>query len=119
MHLQVNVAERTLHSRKQIANRPSRSSSISELDLIIERAISARWHVEESLRAGDGVARELALLRRQHLPNPPDAIDHAVVKVECRVAGAGEHIIAGIAAKGVVAAAVNADLGSGVSIVYV
>jgi hypothetical protein len=42
-----------------------------------------------------------------------------VVKIECRVAGAGEHIVAGIAAEGVVAAAVDSDLGNGVSIVCV
>ena len=117
MHLQVNITEWTLHSRQQIANRPSRSSSISKLNLIIERAVRAGWHVKESLRAGDGFARELALVRRQHLPDPPDAVDHAVVKVECRVAGAGEHVVAGVAAESVVAAAVDADLGCGVSIV--
>ena len=119
MHLQVNITEWTLHSRQQIANRPSRSSSITELDLIIKRAVRARRLVKESLRSSDGFARELALVRRQHLPDPPDAVDHAVVKVECRVAGASEHVVAGIAAEGVVAAAVNADLGYGVSDVCV
>lgn len=117
MRLQVNIAERTLHSRQQIANRPSRTSSISKLNLIIERAVRTGWHVKESLRPGDSFARELALVRRQHLPDPPDAVNHAVVKVKCRVAGAGEHIVAGIATEGVVTAAVNTDLGSGVSIV--
>jgi hypothetical protein len=42
-----------------------------------------------------------------------------VVKVESRVARAGEHIVAGIAAEGVVAAAVDADLGYEVSIACV
>ena len=115
MRLQVNIAERTLHSRQQIANRPSRSSSIAKLNLIIERAVRAGWHVKESLRPGDSFARELALVRRQHLPDPPDAVNHAVVKVKCRVAGAGEHVVAGVAAESVVAAAVDADLESGVS----
>lgn len=115
--LQVNIAERTLHSRNQVTNRPSRSSSITELDLIIKRAVRAGRLVKESLRSGDGFARELALVRRQHLPDPPDAVDHAVVKVECRVAGASEHVVAGIATKSIVAAAVDADLEFGVSIV--
>lgn len=117
MRLQVNIAERTLHSRQQIANRPSRTSSISKLNLIIERAVRTGWHVKESLRPGNSFVRELALVRRQHLPDPPDAVDHAVVKVKSRVTGAGEHIVAGIAAEGVVTAAVNADLQGGVSIV--
>jgi hypothetical protein len=44
------------------------------------------------------------------LPNPPDTIDHTVVEVECRVARAGEYVVAGVAAESVVAAAVDADL---------
>lgn len=56
MYLQVNIAERTLHGRQQIPNRPGRSGSISELDLIIERAVSTGWHVKESPRSGDGFA---------------------------------------------------------------
>ena len=98
MHLQVNVTERTADSRQQIPNWPGGPCSISELDLIIKRAVSAWWHIEESLRACNSFARELALFRRQHLPDPPDAIDHGVVEVECRIARAGEHIVAGIAA---------------------
>jgi hypothetical protein len=117
VHLQVYVTERPTDCRQQIANRPSRSRSISELNLIVERAVRAWWHVEESLRAGNGFARELTLVRRQHLPDPPDTIDHGVVKVERRVARAGEYIVAGIAAESVVAAAVDADLEGGVSIV--
>ena len=117
MRLHVYVTERTADSRQQIANRPGGSSSISELNLIIEGAVSARWRVEESLRSGDSVARVLALVRRQHLPDPPDAVDHTVVEVECWVAWAGVHIVARIAAKGIVAAAVDADLEYEVSIV--
>lgn len=40
-----------------------------------------------------------------------------MVEVECRVAGAGEYIVAGIAAESVVASAVDADLERGVSMV--
>lgn len=118
MYLQVYVTERTANSRQQIANRPSRSRSKPELDLIIERAIGAGWHIQESLRTGNSFARELALIRGQHLPDPPDAIDHSVVKVEGRVARAGEYIVAGITTESVVTAAVDADLGCDVSIVY-
>ena len=110
MYLQVNITERTTDSRQQIANRPGRSCSISKLDLVIERAVSTGRHVEEGLRAGNGFACKLTLVRRQHLPDPPDAIDHGVVKVKCGISRASEHIVAGIAAESVVAAAVDADL---------
>ena len=98
MHLQVHVTERTANSRQQVPNRLGGSRSIPKLDLIIERAVSTGRHIEESLCSGDGFARELALVRREHLPDPPDTIDHGVVEVECRIARAGEHIVAGIAA---------------------
>jgi hypothetical protein len=61
-HLQVNITERTTNSRQQIANRPGGSRSIPELDLIVERAVRAWWHIEESPCPGDTFVRELALV---------------------------------------------------------
>jgi len=50
-------------------------------------------------------------MRRQHLPDPPHAVDVGVVEVEGGIARAGEYVVTRIAAEGVVAAAVDADLG--------
>jgi len=109
-HLQVHIAERTADSRQQVANRSGGSRSISELDLIIECTVCTWWLVQESLRSGDGIARELALVWREHLPDPPHTIDHTMMQIEHRVARAGKYIVTGIATDGIVAAAVDADL---------
>jgi hypothetical protein len=52
----------------------------------------------------------LALDRRQHLPNPPHAVEVGVVQVEGGITRAGEDVVAWVAAESVVAAAVDADL---------
>jgi hypothetical protein len=118
MHLQVHIAERTTDSRQQITNWPGGPCSISELDLIIERAVRTWWRVQESLCSGDGFACELAFVRRQHLPDPPDTIDHAVVQIKYWVARTGEHVVAGIATDSVVASAMDADLKEEVSVLF-
>ena len=62
--------------------------------------------VHEGTGTGDGV---LALVEVQVLPDPPHAVDHAVVMPEGDIAGAHVDIAAGVAAHGVMAATVNAD----------
>jgi hypothetical protein len=53
----------------------------------------------------------LTLVRGQHLPDPPHAIDVGVVKVESRIARAGKDIVARVTTESVVSTAVDADLG--------
>jgi hypothetical protein len=55
--------------------------------------------VEEGDGASDGVQ---AVGRVLVLPDPPDAVDHAVVQEECGVARRGEEISAWVTADGVV-----------------
>lgn len=50
------------------------------------------------------------MLRIQILPNPPRAVDHAVMKVEERIPGAGEEIAAWITGDPEVACGVHADV---------
>ena len=107
---QVNVTKRPSHRRHQIPDLSRRASSIPKLDLIIESAIRTRRVVQESPRSSDGVVGELALARRQLLPNPPHAVDVGVMEVESRVARAGEDVVPRIASKRKVAAAMDADL---------
>jgi hypothetical protein len=61
-------------------------------------------------RSSNGSVGELTLVRRQHLPDPPHAINIGVVKVESRVTRAGEDVVAWITTEGVVPTAVDADL---------
>ena len=107
---QVNITKRPSHRRHQIPDLSRRASSIPKLDLIIESAIRTRRVVQESPRSSDGVVGELALARRQLLPNPPHAVDVGVVQVEGGITRAGEDVVAWVAAESVVAAAVDADL---------
>lgn len=65
---------------------------------------------------GDG--RRGARVRVQHLPHPPHAVDVGVVAPKDGIAGAHVKVAAGVAARGVVAAAVDAELGGRVGALH-
>ena len=110
-HLQVYVTERPPHRRQQIPDRLWWARGIPELDLIVQRTVRTRWVVQESLRSSNGFVSGLTLLRGQHLPDPPHAINVGMVKVESRIARAGKDIVTRVTTESVVSAAVDADLG--------
>jgi hypothetical protein len=114
----VHVTERAANSRQQISNWPRRPRSVSKLNQIFECAVRAWRVVEEGLCTSNRFARELSFIWRQHLPDPPDTINHGVVKVESWVTRAGEDVVAWITAKSVVTTAVDADLRWTISVMH-
>ncbi len=109
---QVEVAQATASGRHDLAD-GSRRGSIAHVDHVRQPRQGRRRLVGPglvSIRAGAEVcvpgARET-----KSLPHGPQTIHLAVVDPEGRVTGRGEEISTGVAADGVVDAAVRADLG--------
>lgn len=109
-YLKVHITKRPSHRAHQILNLPLLRSHITKLNHILQRTVRTRRVVQERPCARNSVISELALVRRQFLPNPPHAVDVGVVQVESRVARGCEDVVTGVATEGVVAAAVDADL---------
>lgn len=107
--LQVDVAERTRQGAHQVLDLAGLASP-AKVDIVLKGGGVAGRDVEEGICAHEGRLAVLALLGVQHLPDPPHAVDHGVMQVECRVTGGGEDIVTGVATEGVVAAAVDADV---------
>lgn len=75
-------------------------------DGLINRDIRRRWAIQHCM----GSKNVVAVGRVQVLPDPPHAVDLAVVKVESRVAVGEEHVATGVTADGEVATKVDALL---------
>lgn len=103
--LQIDVAEWRIPKRvQQILDRPSRRVGLAHVDGIVQAGVAARRVVEQRNGAGNG----LGLVEVQSLPDPPDAVEHGVVKPEDGVHGRGEEV-AGVAADAKVARGVQAQ----------
>lgn len=107
--LQVYVTERTMNSAQQIANFGRSSTSVEEVDIVVQGGVGAGRRVEEGVRAGDGGVAEDALFGVKHLPDPPDTIEHGMVQVEGGISGRGEDVTAWVTSEGVVTTAVDAN----------
>ena len=108
--LEVDVTERSCSGAQQVLDLKWRASGKANVDEVVDGGVGAGRVVQERPGAGDRRGPLGAVLGRQKLPNPPDAVDHGVVEVEGRVAGGHEEVAAGIASHGVVATAVDADV---------
>lgn len=104
--LQIDIAKRPRGRTHQIlhGNRPP--IGIPNIHHRAERRVRRRRKVQERAGPRDSI---LPVLDIQRLPDPPHAVDHPMMQPEGRIPGADEHVPAGIAAHGVVAAAVDAD----------
>lgn len=109
MHLQVDVAERTIEGAHEVLDLLLLASP-AVLDVVVKGGVGTGGDVQEGVCAHQRKVAVHALGGAQHLPDPPDTVDHGVVKVEGRVAGRGVDITAGVAAEGVVATAVDANV---------
>jgi hypothetical protein len=87
--LQVNVAQRlSVQRAHHILVSCGWQVEVVHLNRVIKPSISAGWLVEDGNRASDG----LGLVEVKRLPYPPHAVDHCVVKEECRIVRAAENI---------------------------
>lgn len=109
MHLQVDVAERTIEGAHKVLNLLLLTSP-AVLDVVVEGGVGTGGNVQEGVGTHQRKVAVHALGGAQHLPDPPDTVDHGVVKVEDRLAGRGVDITAGVTTEGVVATAVDANV---------
>lgn len=109
-HSLINVAERAPRRTHQLPQLPRRSRRIPIVDIVLQRRIGAGRLVQERPGPAEGRIRPDPRGRVLHLPEPPRAVNHAVVQVEGRVAGRREDVVGRVAAEGVVAAAVHANV---------
>ncbi len=105
MHrLNIDIAERTRESAHRLRDLNTRVVD-TQVDDILQSAVSARGVVVQGDGAGDGV---LAVVQVLVLPDPPGAVDLRVVEPEGWVSGGNEDVSAWVTADGEVACGVYA-----------
>lgn len=93
----VDIAQRPRRRFHQIRHDYGRASSVANVNRGAKRGVGGRGRVEKGACAGDaGLADACGAV--ELLPDPPDAVDHAVVEVEEGIAGGGEEIATGVSA---------------------
>ena len=83
----IDVTERSGKCRHRILDLDTRSVD-SQLDDILQSAITARWAVVERDGSGDCI---LSILDVLHLPDPPRAINLSMMKPETKIHSHSQH----------------------------
>jgi hypothetical protein len=105
-YLNIDVAERTSESVHRIRDLNARSID-TQIDIILQSAISAGWGVVQCDCSGNGVLSVLEILV---LPDPPCAVDLCVVEEEGWVSRGGEDVSAWITANSEVSSGMYATV---------
>lgn len=92
LNLQVDVAERTISGAHQRAKGDILRGVRAQVDGIVKSAVTGRRLVENGDSVGDDIDAVLARRKAKVLPDPPNAVNHAVVNPEGRVTGGEEDI---------------------------